>query len=88
MKRRRRLCKAGESFDESKLVTTVRSLLDGANEEGDEVGGGLASSEEARGSPVSLDGRDVGGDGLLVHEVVLGGGSDESPGSPTGAPGT
>ena len=58
---------------------SIRSLH-GSNEDSDEVGGGATGSEVAGGTPVGLDGGDVGGDGLFVEEVVLGGLGDEGLG--------
>ena len=54
--------------------------LHGSNEDSDEVGGGASGSEVAGGTPVGLDGGDVGGDGLFVEEVVLGSLGDEGLG--------
>ncbi len=73
--------------DRTELARKPRRVSDGAwrsldvaNKHGDEVGGGDTSGEEALGIPVGLDGGDVGGDCLLVEEVVLGGGGDKSLG--------
>jgi len=60
------------SFDERFLSRSVDGKQDG-----DKVSSDLARGEELVGSPVSLDGCDVGLDGLLVKEIVLGRGGDQ-----------
>ncbi len=64
----------------ARLAEGASCSLDMANKDGDEVGSGNTRGEEALGTPVSLDGGDVGADGLLVEEVVLGSLGDEGLG--------